>query len=249
MRSLKNFVDGNEAVGGFDGVDFGVVRMRGEFAATACHLEDEFAGGDVPEGYTGFNVGVEAAASSVSHAEGGAAHHAHFAAAEGGFAKAFEANLERFFVFAASDEDDGFFELGTLADPKGLVVEQNGASFFGSPSFVRHGVVDDAGYDFLAVSEGDGDAEVGDAVEEVDGAVDGIDDPLIVGFLIAADAFFAIEGVVGELAGDALKDEVLGFAVELELEVVVLSFVDIFGLMKVVVKKLAGLLGGTDSEF
>lgn len=223
--------------------------MRCQFAGSAGHFEDELAGGDVPEGDAGLDVGIEASTSGVGHAEGGTAHHAHFATAEGGFAKAFEADFEGFFVFAAADEDDGFFELGAGADAEGLAVEEDFAAFFCGPSFAGHWVVDDACEDIFALAHGDGDAEVGDAVEEVDGAIDGVDDPLAVGVLITAEAFFAIEGVVGEVGGDASEDEVLGLAVELELEVVMEGLIDGLVLVEVVAEKLACFLGGAECGF
>jgi len=47
--------------------------------------------------------------------------------------------------------------------------------------------VDDAGDDLAIDAKGDGNAEVRDAVEEIDRAIDGIDDPLAVGGLIASE--------------------------------------------------------------
>ena len=246
---LEDFVDGDEAVGGFDGVNVGIGFVGIEFARAACHFENEHSGGDIPEGNTGFDIGVESSAGGVGHGKGGAAHHAHFAAAEGGFAKAFESDFERFFIFAATDEDDGLFEFGALADAERLAIEEDFAASFGGPELVGHGVVDDAGQDVFAFADGDGDAEVGDAVEEVDGAVDGVDDPLEFGVLIAAESFFAVEGVVWELFGDALEDEVLALAVELQLEVVVEGFVDGFVLMKIVAEELSCFLCGGDGGF
>ena len=55
--------------------------------------------------------------------------------------------------------------------------------------------MDDAGDDLAIDAQGDGDAEVRDAVEEIYRAVDGIDDPLAVGVLVSGDAFLAVEGV------------------------------------------------------
>ena len=246
---LEDFVDGNEAVGRLNSVNVGVLRVRSEFATAACHLEDELAGGNVPEGDAGLDVGIESAAGGVGHGEGGAAHHAHLAAAEGRFAKAFESNFECLLVFATTDEDDGLFEFGALADAQRAAIEEDFAILFRGPGFVGHGVVDHAHEDVFSLSQGDGDAEVWDAVEEIDGAIDGIDDPLELGVLIAAEAFFAIEGMVGILGSDAGEDEILGLAVELKLEVVVQGFVDRFVLVKVVAKELAHFMGGAEGDF
>ena len=79
----------------------------------------------------------------------------------------------------------------------GLAVEHGRAAFFDGPGFADHRIVDHADDDFPGDAQGDGDAEMGDAVEVVHGAVDGIDDPLAVGVLVAGDAFLAVERVAG----------------------------------------------------
>ena len=103
---------------------------------------------------------------------------------------------------------------------------QGGAAFFDGPGFLHHGIVDDA-YDDLAFdAEGDGDAEVGDAVEEIHGAIDGIDDPLARGGLVAGDAFFAVECIGGAGIEQDLGDEILRGFIELQFDVVVGGFID-----------------------
>ena len=87
---------------------------------------------------------------------------------------------------------------------------------------------------------GDGRAEVRDAVEIVHGAVERIDDPLELAVLIAADAFLAKDGVVGEAFQEHLGDEVLGFHVEGKLDVVRGELVHIRVLAKVFAQQPAG---------
>jgi len=89
---------------------------------------------------------------------------------------------------------------------------------------------------------------MGDAVEEVHGAIDGIDDPLIGAGLIAGEAFLAIDGVIVEVIEDHLGDEGLGLDVELELDVVSLHGIDVEGGAEVGAKKFSGGLGGGDGE-
>ena len=246
---LKDFVDGDEAVGGFDGVDVRVVFVRGKLTRATRHFEDELASGNIPEGDAGFHIGIEPAAGGVGHGEGGAAHHAHFATTEGGFAKAFESDFERFLIFTATDEDDGFFQLGASADAKGFAIEKDFATFLGGPCFVSHGVMDDSHENIFSLSKRDGDAEVGNAVKEIYGAIDGVDDPLVFGVLIAAETFFAVQGVIWVVGSDTSKDEILSFAVEFQLEVMMLRFIDGFVLMKMVAKELAYFLSGADGSF
>ena len=46
-------------------------------------------------------------------------------------------------------------------------------------------------------------------VEKVYGAIDGIDDPLMFGTLVASEAFFTVDGVAGEFLQDDIGDEIL----------------------------------------
>ncbi len=66
-----------------------------------------------------------------------------------------------------------------------------------------------------------------DAVEEVHRAVDGIDDPLVFAVLVAADAFLAVDGVVGIAGEQERLDERLRALVEFELDVVGEVFIDL----------------------
>ena len=65
-----------------------------------------------------------------------------------------------------------------------------------------------------------------DAVKIIHRAVERIDDPLEVARLVAADAFLAVDRVVGETREGHLRDEVLRADIEFELDVVRGEFVD-----------------------
>lgn len=100
------------AVGGDDGIGIGFSGFLGKGDFSAGGFDEELAGGDVPEGDGGFDVGVESAAADVGHAEGGGAHHAHFAGAERGFVETLDTGVQGFGILSATDEEDGFFEFG-----------------------------------------------------------------------------------------------------------------------------------------
>ena len=118
---------------------------------------------------------------------------------------------------------------------------QHGLTSFGDgPGFSDHGIVNDAEDDFVADAQGDGDAEVGDAVEEIDGAIDGIDNPVTVGVLISGDTFLAIERVGGAGSEEDVGDEVLGFLVEREFDIVVMRFIDREGFAKMFAEEFSG---------
>ena len=130
-------------------------------------------------------------------------------------------------IFGHADGDGGVFETAAGTDADGVSVEEGGGTEVGFPEFVPHGVEDDADLDFLVEASGDGDAEVGDAVEVVHGAIDGIDDPLPRAGLVPRDAFFAVDGMVGECLEDDVRDEVLALNIEVELDVVLVCGGDV----------------------
>jgi hypothetical protein len=88
-----------------------------------------------------------------------------------------------------------------------------------------------------------------DAVEKVYGAIDGIDDPLMLGGLVAGKSLFAIDGMAGELLKDDPGDEILGLFVESEFQVVGESFIDFFNFVEVCPEKFARFLRGVDCCF
>src|SRR5690606_4121449 len=110
-----------------------------------------------------------------------------------------------------------FLEFGAGAGADRFAVEHRHAALLDGPSLADDRVVDDADHDLAGDAEGDGDAEMGDAVEEIHRAVDGIDDPLAVAVGVAAEAFLAVEGVAGAGAEENVLDELLRLLVEGEL--------------------------------
>lgn len=166
------------AVAGDDGPGVRVVRDGSEDDFASGGFDEELTCGDVPERDARFDIGVEPAAGDVGHAEGGGAHHAHFPSAEGRLVEAFDSGAEGFLVFAAADEEDGLIEGVAFAGVDWAAIEEGGAAFCDGPGFADHGVMDDADGDFTGDAQGDGDAEMGDAVEKIHGSVDRVDDPL-----------------------------------------------------------------------
>ena len=218
----------------------------GEGDFSSCCFDEELAGGDVPERDGGFDVGIESAAGNVGHTEGGGAHHAHFAGAEGGFMESLDAGVEGFGVFSAADEEDGFFEFRARGNFNRFAVQHGLAAFFYGPCFTNHGIVDDTEDDHAIDAQSDGDAEVRDAVEEIHRAIDGIDDPLALGILVSGDAFFAVKRIVRASEEENVGDEVLGFLVEREFDVVVMLFIDREGFTEMFAKEFSSFKSGLD---
>ncbi len=136
-----------------------------------------------------------------------------------------EAGLQRVRGLGEPDGDHRLAGIVAVADPDRLSVER-GLAVLGQPELVLARVVDDAEDQLARVAEGDRDTVVGDAVEEVHGAVDGVDDPLPRAGLVAGDAFLAEDGVVGKGGQQVFADGVLALDVELDLDIEFLLLVD-----------------------
>src|SRR5437762_5984043 len=100
-------------------------------------------------------------------------------------------------MFAAADMrqaagDHAFVEPAAAGDAQPLVVEERALAALGDVQFVIGGIVDHAGNDGVFASKADRDRKLRDAVQEIGGAVQGIDDPGVglVGAFAAA-AFLA----------------------------------------------------------
>lgn len=245
---LEDFFYRDFAVGGDDGIGIRFSGFLGEGDFSSCGFDEELAGGDVPERDGGFDVGIESAAGNVGHAECGGAHHAHFAGAEGGFVESLDSGVEGFGVFSATDEEDGFFEFFARRNFNRDSVQHGLAAFYDGPGFADHGIVDDTEHDFVADTKGDGDAEVWDAVEEIHCAIDGIDDPLAVGVLVSSDTFLAVERVGGATVEEDVGDEVLGFLVEREFDVVMMCFIDRERLAEMFAQEFSCFKSGLDGQ-
>ncbi len=72
---------------------------------------------------------------------------------------------------------DGIDQLAPRGDPQPPVVEEGALALLGPEQLVGHGIVGDARHHGPLPLQGDGDREVGQAVEEVGGAVERVDDP------------------------------------------------------------------------
>ena len=91
-------------------------------------------------------------------------------------------------------------------DAQALVVEEGALALLGQEQSSLAGIVDHAGDDLALALQGDGDREVRDAVQEVGGAVERIDDPGV-GLVGALDlaALFAEEAVAGPRLGELAR--------------------------------------------
>jgi hypothetical protein len=73
--------------------------------------------------------------------------------------------------------DHAFVELAAAGDAQALIVEEGALAAFGDIELVIGGIVDDAGNDGSFALKSDRDRKLRNAVQEVGGAVERIDDP------------------------------------------------------------------------
>ena len=99
--------------------------------------------------------------------------------------------------------DHRFGQALAAGDADALVVEEGAFALLGDEQFVDRRIVDQAGDDRAFALERDRDGELRNAVQEIGGAVERIDDPgmALVGAFAAA-AFLAEEAVAGPRLGE-----------------------------------------------
>ena len=196
-----------------------VAFQSGQVAA--CFFENQRTGGVVPQFLPAVDVHVVASAGEVAPVERAAAHASD--GAEGGERAhaAGEFAGTQVFDFNACDGFAEFFVDG--AQGQWCAVEICAFAAFGVETFAADGVVDDAEFGAAVFDEGDGNGEMGQSVDEVVGAVYGVDDPQPVGMrmqfpkggLFLNAHFFAEHGAVdqqGQGGGEGGLGGKVGFA-------------------------------------
>src|SRR5690349_14721016 len=116
--------------------------------------------------------------------------------------------------------DHAFIEPAAAGDAQALVVEERALAALGDIELVIGGIVNHARDDGVFAPQADRNRELRDAVQEVGGAVQGIDDPGVglVGALARA-AFLADEAIARPRLGEVLVEYLLGALVGLADEV------------------------------
>ena len=105
--------------------------------------------------------------------------------------------------------DHAVVELAAAGDAQPLVVEEGALAALGDVELVIGGIVDHAGDDGALALQPDRDRELRDAVQEIGGAVERIDDPGV-GLVVAlADAaFLADEAVARPRLGEVGRSSI-----------------------------------------
>ncbi len=187
-----------------------VTADAGDEAAGFAH--HDLAGRDVPGLQIALPVAVEAADGDEGHVERGGAE----ATEARDLVLQFADLAARLLVVAAADMrqaagDHAFVELAPSGHAEPLVVEERALAALGDVELLIGGVVDHAGDDSAFARQADRDRELRNAVQEIGGAVERIDDPgmALVGALARA-AFLADEAVAGSRFREVGVEHLLG---------------------------------------
>ncbi len=116
--------------------------------------------------------------------------------------------------------DHAFIELAAAGDAQPLVVEKRALAALGDVEFFIRGVVDHAGDDGAFALQADRDRKLRNAVQEIRGAVERIDDPGVALVVAFADAAFLADKAVarpglGEVGVQHLLGAVIGHGDEI----------------------------------
>ncbi|CEG09415.1 hypothetical protein BN961_02841 [Afipia felis] len=150
---------------------------------------------------------------------------------------------------AAGDHAILEFLAGGDAQPR--VVEEGALAALGDIEFFIAGIVDHAGDDRALALQGDRDRELRNAVQEVRGAVERVDDPCValVGALAGA-AFLAEEAIAGARLDEVVVEHLLGAAVGRRDEIggSLQRHLKIFDFTQVALEAAAGAARGLDHD-
>ena len=219
----------------------------GDFAAGFFHEND--ARGDVPAFQAKFPEAIEAACGDTGEVEGGGAIAADTVGAEREIVVVVNVGAGLAFVNRKAGAKKAGSERRNFGNGDFLSVQSGAIATGGSEKFFVNWVINDTSDDFVAVGEGDRDAETGIAVGEIRGSVEWVDMPAIFGVVITAETFFCGDGVGGEIFGEAIDDGLLTAFVGLRDEVDV-TFVFYFRRAGVLfAENFSGFESGFDGDF
>src|SRR5882757_678579 len=185
----------------------GLERIVVAFDATdgaAGFAHDDLSGRHIPRRQVALPIAVEAARRDESHIERGRAEPAQ----AGHLVLDFGHLLARQVVVAAPDMrqsagDHAVAEVTPAGDAQALIVEEGALAALGDVEVVIGRIIDQAGNHGALALQADRNRELRDAVQEIRGAVERIDDPgvaLVVAF--AGAAFLADEAVTRPCLGE-----------------------------------------------
>lgn len=116
--------------------------------------------------------------------------------------------------------EQGTIQILALGNAQAAIVEVRSAAPAGGKQLVMHRIIDDRVLQAVEMADGNGDADLRHAVDEVGGAIEGVNDPLEV-FIGDAAAFLGENPVIGVSAADNLHDGGLCALIDVRDKVIV----------------------------
>ncbi len=217
------------------------------FAAGFFDKQD--AGGGVPAIEAEFPEAVEAADGNGGEIEGGGAVAANTVGAEREVVIIVNIRARLTLVNGETGAKEASRERGNFGDGDFLAIEGGAFATGGGEEFFINGIVDDAGDDSVAVSEGDGHAEAGIAVGKIRGAVERVDVPAVLGVVILANAFFGSDGMRRKIFRETIDDVLFAALVGLGDEVDVTFVFDLGRTRVLFAEDFSSFEGGFDGDF
>jgi hypothetical protein len=198
------------------------VLVAGERAAAAPRLLDEKrTRGRIPGAQADFPERVYASGGDVSQVERGGAGAAHTRRVLGDRLEHAEVRIEvaRIGTVGEASGDQRALDGARLADTHAVIVEMRAGAAAGGEQLLAHRVVDDRVLEAASDLAGDRHGEHREAVQEVGGTIERVDDPERI-VRAARAAFLGEECMLRIVAADGGDDFLLGRVVHLGDEVV-----------------------------
>ncbi len=194
-------------------------------------LYQENAGSDVPGLEEHLPEGIETAGGQIGQIQGG---HPQPADARGPFGENPQAVQVGFHVIGGGLAEgyagghQGAFHSDLAADPDAPVVEKRAAAAAGGEFFLFHRIHDHCVFGAAPEVAADGDGVVGNARDEVGGAIQRVDNPQVLAVRVADIAgFLPQDTVVGVSLVEVVDNLLLGFVVHIGDEIVAALLVDV----------------------
>src|SRR6185312_7754343 len=171
---------------------------------------------------------VDASAGGIGEVEGGRSGAANAVGAQGEFMVEVDVGTRVALAAGKAGGEQRLSEVLRAGGVDAAAIHPGALAFLGGEEFIAGGIVDDSGDEFAvgiggeagrAMLQPHGDAEDGEGMGEVRGAVQRIDVPAVLGLEAVARAFFAEDAVAGKASADALDDQLFGGAVGFSDEV------------------------------
>ena len=142
-------------------------------------------------------------------------------------------------------------QIAGLANADTVTVQLGTAATAGGKEFIADGIVDDAHFCPTLDAQGDGDSNMGNAFNKVGGAIQWVNDPLILRIFFALNTkLFADDTVIGISLEQGLDDSLFGLSVYVGHQVVFGLFcgLNIQGITKILGNNLTSITSRTNGN-